>query len=104
VNHCVPWSKSRGEIVRTSDAAHGIRIVKTSNSQNSGLASRPAHAVSPASAAGRAGRWRQRTIELSNHVLMVASFGPHVYGLIVWVCTLASEGSEDSGLTPWSTG
>ena len=39
-------------------------------------------------------------IELSNHVLMVASFGPHVYGLIVWVCTLASEGSEDSGLTP----
>jgi hypothetical protein len=30
--------------------------VKTSSSQNSGLASRPAHAVSPASAAGRAGR------------------------------------------------
>ena len=35
---------------------------------------------------------------------MVASFGPQVYGLIVWVCTLASDGSADSGLTPWSTG
>jgi hypothetical protein len=40
----------------------------------------------------------------SNQVLMVASCGPQVYGLIVWVLTDASDGSEDSGFTPCTTG
>jgi hypothetical protein len=41
---------------------------------------------------------------LSNQVLMVASWVPQVYGLIVWVFTLATEGRAASGVPLCRTG
>src|ERR1700733_11215207 len=45
----------------------------------------------------------QRTMFASNHVLMLASREPQVYGLMVWVATLVSGGSPARGATPCST-
>jgi hypothetical protein len=95
-----------------SELPAGTRMNRISSSQNSGSPSRPraagASLVRPRRAAGRpapaAGALGQRTMFASNHVLMLASREPQVYGLMVWVATLVSGGSPARGATPCSTG
>jgi hypothetical protein len=133
VNHWEPWSNSRGEIARISELAQGTRMNRISSSQNSGMPSRPAMrpamggpalaaslprtrrpgpvAAGPGASLSRVvvvvtsrDPARYLTMLESNQVLMVASSGPHLYGLMVWVVTEDSEGSSGSGFTPCSTG
>ena len=47
VNHCEPWSNSRGEMARASELTQGTRMKKISAAQNSGMPRRPNSAVSP---------------------------------------------------------
>jgi hypothetical protein len=106
-----------------SELPAGTRMNRISSSQNSGSPSRPraagASLVRGRRAAGRGRRHAsaggrdsgsggsalgQRTMFASNHVLMLASREPQVYGLMVWVATLVSGGSPARGATPCSTG
>ena len=119
VNHCEPWSNNRGDTARIRKQTQGNRITAHRISQNSGIPSRVNRGrdgshdgprAAPPSAGGSRGvappgSYRyQRTMFESNQLLMVASCGPQVYGLMVWVLTDDSDGSEGSGLTPCSTG
>ena len=132
MNHCHPWSNSRGDTHSSRKHAHGSRMNAHRTSQNTGMP-RPGNsqACLPAGAKRRPGRGargdtggagsppvrggipggsspggncRQRTMLESNQVLMVPSCGPQVYGLIVCVFTDDSDGSAGSGVTPVSTG
>jgi hypothetical protein len=106
VTHCAPLVEEPGG--DREDQRTGARDQDEQDQQQPehGLAesAQGLQAARQGRAAWPAGGQRHRTIEPSNHVLIVASCGPQVYGLMDWVLTLASEGSDGSGLVPVRTG